>query len=1117
MPGQNLLQSLGAGPQKQTRFVPIQTSRFISGLYQNRSPLRGPLDSLYTDFYHMGTTDVLIDGLNSEVSARSTMIRRPGNPAFATGITAGAIDSFYGFHQSDGTIQVIADSLTDVENVIAGGAITSIFTKSSGAGQGYFQGIDKSLYISDGVDLVKYIPSIYNNPLTGLPIWNWGGAAPTTAPTFSITQTGSSGVAWVANTEWTTMGLLVDGFGNVQQLNSVNATGLNITQLGTSSSGNPGFNNATTPGDTVADNGITWTNFGPIVAWAPNKGFQNASTGGDNTNPCIIYDPVSQSCYIQANSNPGVRISGSVKPHFTGALGSKINDGQVVWFCLGAPKAPLLWQPAHAYPALGSVSNNDSVSSIVYPVTCAQAGIGSANAQTVYWFVSSGGTSGAGGTAPFASNETAGTITTDGDLLWTCLGTATRANNTNYVPWTSTGSTFSVIKDGASNLQVCVSATGPSGSSAPTFATSYGQTTQDGVNAGTNTFIGVTWVCVGTSLSWIASTQWYLPTSGFTPPTPAQPFGGATLVDTNGINQYVVNSGLSGSPTHPSWSGLGLTTTDNAVTWLAVSAFTAAGSSWIKNRGYVFSFKARRPSDVFVTTSPPLQIPNTNSPNITGPLGPPTGAQDGTVTTASPLIQITSGNTGAQVLLTGLGSTDPQFDTIEIFRSADGFSASGPYLFLTDIPMPPVVGNQPGTWQIIDFMPDLPTNLLPGLNPLIIAPINHENDPPPGQFGSTQFVQSSAATPTIPLAGSTLLGQVYHEGRLWGFLGNVVYASGGPDTVTGNGFTAWPPSNVFPFQSNVVKLLSTTAGLLVFTTTDLGFIGGGPAITDFTPQIIVPGLGLLAPNAVALLGGTPYLFTSDRQFLSVDTSSGITRIGHPIGNILADFDPTTAYVTYHTYGDLDHAFFVADGSGQWYRCDINPAPDGKYTGPVWSPKATVGSGFKAIASIETAPGTHQLLIGPTSAGHILARDSTFTTFADDGAPYHSFFVVGNVTLAHAGQMAQLHFLDIDLIQTGSQPTVSILFDEIAPTVDVPFEVISNKFITDPPKLYGPNDVPETIWMNRYYFGQTTSANPGKTPTPVWCKSLQLKVDFGSSDEVQNELMAFTLFAALWSE
>jgi hypothetical protein len=50
-------------------------------------------------------------------------------------------------------------------------------------------------------------------------------------------------------------------------------------------------------------------------------------------------------------------------------------------------------------------------------------------------------------------------------------------------------------------------------------------------------------------------------------------------------------------------------------------------------------------------------------------------------------------------------------------------------------------------------------------------------------------------------------------------------------------------------------------------------------------------------------------------------------------------------------------------------------------------------------------------------------------------------------------------------------------------------------------------------MNRYYMGQTIN---GGEPEPAWCKFLQLQFDFGN-DTVQNELLAFTIFGALWAE
>jgi hypothetical protein len=1107
LPGQNLLQFIGGGPQKQTRFVSLFTSRFLIGLYTNKSPLRSPLDSVYSEYYHMGATDSLLDGLNSEVSVRSTLIRRPGNPKYSTALTASAIDSFYSFHESTGQIQVIADSTTDVE-ILTPTSETSIFTKTVGAGEGYFQGINLSMYIGDGIDTVKYIPT-FINPITGQPIWNWGGAAPTVAPVTQVTQTGSAGVAWVASTVYSTMGLLLDSNGNIEQLSSVNATGLNSTRFGTSGTGQPSWDN--TVGNSTTDGTLTWNTRTPVgIGWLPNHLYNNDNLFlGTVTNPSCIYDPPTNALYILITPGNQASITNTTKPPFNGIPGSITQETgpgggnhPAKWFCLGPP---VLWKPAHAYAQY--VPTTPPNSFIVEPALPTGTTVQTIYLQTAQ-NASTSSASFSNPTWPVAPSP-AGSVTNDGDLIWNFLGAGAWAASTAYNAWTASNATFSAISDSNGNFQVCLTSGVSQSPVHPTWATTYGSHTADGT---------VVWVCVGPNTpSWAASTQWYLPATGFAPPQPSQSYGGANVTDSNGDVEYVIASGKSQTPGPPSWAGIGSTTSDGGATWLNIGLFTAAGFSWTKNVGYVYSFKARTAGDIFVTNPPPLQIPGTNSPNPTGPLGPPTGSADGTVTTASPVTQIIGANPGAQIKLTLQGSVDPQFDTIEIFRSADGFSASGPYLFLTDIPMPPAVGGVPGTTSIIDFMPDLATALLPGLNPLITAPIAHVNDPPPGQFGSTQFVPMSLAFPQIPAPGTALIGQVYHQGRLWGFVGNSVFASGGPDTNPGNGFTAWPPDNEFPFDSKVIRLLSTTAGLFVFTTTDIGFIGGGPAITQYESQVLVPGYGILSPNAVTTIAGIPYIFTSDRQVIGIDPNGGITRVAHNIGDKLTAFDPRFVYLTYHSFGDQDNALFISDGSSQWYRCDINMAPDGKYTGPVWSPRATIAGGFQALQSVETSPGIRQLLIGPPSAGFVLARDSSFTTFADNGSSYESNFTIGCIVLAHPGQMAEVAFIEADFEKVGTLPKVSIMFDELSPTNGAQFETISNSFVSDPPKLYGPTATPNTIWMNRYYLGQTTPGNPGNTPLPAWCKFLQLQIDFGNTDVVENELLAFSIYGALWQD
>ena len=222
----------------------------------------------------------------------------------------------------------------------------------------------------------------------------------------------------------------------------------------------------------------------------------------------------------------------------------------------------------------------------------------------------------------------------------------------------------------------------------------------------------------------------------------------------------------------------------------------------------MYAYKARLANDIY---------------NTTAPLGPPTGSQSGLVTTASlPFIMPTGANTGSVNTVSGLGSTDPQIDTVVIFRSTDGFQNGGPYPFVTEIANPAPIGGAAQPWSYQDFQPDT------ALNPLIEAPVDDENDPPP--------------------AGA--INAVLHFGRIWVSVGSVVFVSGEPDTVTGNGSEAFPPANNWVFPSNVTRLLPTPTGLIIFTTSDIFGIFGGPSIASFYSQPLVPGVGLLSWNAL---------------------------------------------------------------------------------------------------------------------------------------------------------------------------------------------------------------------------------------------------------------------------
>jgi hypothetical protein len=1147
--------------------------------------------------------------------------------------------------------------------------------------------------------------------------WNWQMTPPVSAPTLNIVASGSAATTWQASTVFSTMGLIVDGNTNVQQLISVNALGGNTTQFGTTGNGNPAWNQ--TPGGTTADNTITWTNWGPVATWTAHTLYNNNSIGGTLANPCLIYDPTTK--HIQVNGAPGNRqgTSGATPPKFTGIIGSFIWDLgagaglDVKWFDIGSPA---LWAGGHVYNAYLNDNPTTTAHAIAEPTL-------PPSTQTIFWQISGGGTSGASGTAPpFAT--LAGSQTSDNQLQWLCLGSATWAASTSYTQWTGTYPVFSVVKDSNGNMQICV-VSGTSGSTVPlpawvsahayalndqivdsnlfvqkvtsngtsglsktlttsaltsgiatyttstnhgysagqyvtvtgstnnavfnatdalivavptlaTFtvniahddigsagdvgtsvagptwnATPTGTTTDGGVTwtnqgaenaggrpAGWGTGYGdktpdgtVTWTCVGPSMAWAATTQWHLPVAGFSPPSASQPYGGSEVIGSAFV-QAVISSGKSAASPTPSWSltignfVLDPSTSNTGITWRNIAAQSTNSLSWTKGYGYVFAYKARTTSDLYApspTGGGVLLGLSASSPTPLVSQGTtPTGSADASVSSASPSVQMAvAANTGSVVFISGLGSTDPQCDTISIFRTFDGGAT---FFWVTDIKNPQPVSGNAGTWQYEDFIPDISTNTSAGLNTLVLAPISQSNNPP--QAGAINLVQ--------------------YFGRIFYSVGATVFCSQGPNVggavqPPGNGYTAFNPGQFWTFPSPVTRMVPTTVGLLVFTTSDVGIISGGPSITTLFNNIYVPGLGLTSYNALTVAGGLIDLFTADNQVVRFDPNMGVSKIGQPIGDQFfkygaqtTTFTPSSAYVTFHTQGLNDEALFVADGSTGWFRCVPNMAPDSAISGPVWSPKATLPDGCKAIQSLEVAPGQHALLIGSLSGNQpVMVRDSTYTTFTDRGTPYASNFTFGSMVLANPGQLAELGFITCEFVKTGTSPKLLVLLDEIvdvlvsisaasqsgnsttytytttsgftpvigddftitgmadsgnngtfvvastgAGTFTVSnslgvtravqtgsgtnFEDLSNYTFSatslppqDAPLVYGATLTATTLFTNRYYFAQTIGTLP--PPHGTSCRHMQVKIDFSSSDTVQNELLTMSIFGKHWQE
>lgn len=1048
----SLLEAAGAQPRNPSRGKPIHIARMETGLVTNRSALHDPA-SWYASKYG-GYPDALIDGSNMEVSNQLTVIRRPGLSRWSTVAVPDRPNSFYDWRTLDCGPLVVVDTPTSTY-VQSATQQTLIFTKSAGAGQGYYQGVADTLYYGDGVDLQQFI--LNGCTVSNGKAFNWGIAQPLTPPVGTVTPSAGATVQWRASTVFSTMGLIVDSQGNIQQLISVNAnpiTNPNTTQFGESGNGQPAWNQ--TPGGTTADNAWNWTNWGPIVQWTQNTLYNNGSVGGTLVNPCIIYDPVTKCCFVNANPSLASGTSGTTRPSFPAGFGSSVHDGGspgVKWFNLGSLKTPQTWLPSHSYPSLGTVSNDDSVSGIVEPVSLAG---GLPTNQTVFWQVNHTGitqTSGSSGSAPpwaTGLGNGTGTQTTDNQLLWLSLGSGTRLTNTSYTAWTAQGTVFSVIVDSNSNYQVCTTSGVSSGTATGSvvWSTGYNQTTTDGT---------VTWTNVGPEMTWAANTFWYLPTVGWFPPSGGVPFGGAIIIDSNNNEQAVIVSGLSGTPTHPVWATtpVGAQTTDNAATWQLIGPAITSGFQLTKGASYAYSYKSRTADDIYNTTAPP---------DWPSPLGPPTGSETGHVSTASPLFTISTPIPPSVVTLVIPGSSDPQVDTIVIWRTLDGGST---LFFLTEVPNTPPIGGVQQFQTVQDSAPDST------LNEFITAPINNQNNPPPAGF--------------LPMA--------YHFERIWGAVGNFVFASGGPDVLTGDPNQSFDPLDFFEFPEPVTRVVPTATGIYVFLTSDVYAILGGPVFTTFFSSPAIPGVGLLHYQAFDIHGGMMFLFSADKQFLSIDPSGGVNRMGGPIADQLQNFNPMTAFVSVHESGN-DNAIFVSDGQTGWFRLNPSQFPNGTQ---VWSPFGLVQAGVGAVQSIEVSNGVHRLLVGGQGANtHILQRD--FTTYEDDGTPYTCFFTMGSIPLVSPGQIAGLTFTNIRATRIGTSPIVSFLLNEVSGT----FTTFPSQQAY-PWQIYGSTLQPTSLYSNAYYFRDAG--------VPALAEHMQVKVSF-PAENFANEVLSLTVFGVI---
>lgn len=1088
---------------EQSKWAPLHTNRFFTGLWTQRNPLRdAAVPYLYEKFYAGSRFDSLIGGQNIELTAKLTMARRAGHSIYNSQ-TFTNLDRFHEFRTfsgSDEVIRVMADCIGNVYDATGPDRKTNVWTKSAGGGRTSFQSVGNTLYMGNGVDQKKWVQSpkswvlgtVFNSfdflvdsnnnlqVATGVrsaSITNVQQVAATN--TCTITFKTRVALAFYVGMNVSLFGLTTATWLNGQ---TVTITGVTYNQItfafvhadsssadtGTAVTGNQWtVAKITRPGTTAAVvtlqgigagqcpfvmgqsvtlagipvNVTNWNGVQVVTVVNADGSFDFASPGPTDESQFI-----GTATPVTAQPNP---------PVWGTTIGAITQDGNQQWLCKGSSVQNWgIVAPATAPTAVNSPkpsAYHDWAADTLYSTSLS---IIDSNGN-VQQLVGGGQT---GAIAP-VWNVTTGGTTVDNTATWKNMGSATWTGTTSYslnaliqVTWTywvtipgSGGGGYNTLmlipllpffflgSHSFEHVMKLVKAlifgafgmfiSAPQqdgGDSYPVTVTAVWQCTTPGITAATQpnwidgqgaqvTDGSVTWTNIGASAGWTANLLVSLDQK---------------VIDSNGNLQTISGSGKSGS-THPTWAtSLGATTVDNTATWINAGPFSAANSlPWI----YGYAFK---------------------------------NSVSGEVSSESPDSQPIILAADSLVTLQGQGSSDPQSDVVQLYRT----SQNGTTLLLMDeIPNPPA-GQ---TWIYVDG------NIDQNLSTTTQAQIALSNNPPP----------------------VGIIALAYSLRRIWGADGNTVYFSAGPDTLNGNGNSCFPPANNFIFPSKVTRLWPCSIGLIVFTVSDAYIIQGtGTASDPFFPNTYLEGIGLLNYDAFTVNGSTPYMMTNANKLISLDPGAGMVEIGFPIGDQFDSlYDPSSSYVTWHEGSSGDTALFAADGSDGWFRLSPTTAPE---NGFVWSPRALLAC--QAVQSLETTPGNVDLLIGPGSTpGPILKRDRSVNT--DNTATFVPFADIGSVTLAQPGQVAEIAFFTCVSRKVGKRPVLGLLLGEISGT-------FQNIYRTrqDPP-LLPPS---KTLYNDRY----STSQNQ----TPTFCHHFQLRIKW-SAEDAANELLSYTIFGAVHNE
>jgi len=1146
----NALQQAGASAEP-SNYAPLHTSRIFTGLWSNRSFLRDAATTEYQERSGMGRQDSILDGFNSEISTRLTLIRRPGSSVYNSA-SIPPVNRFYSFNTftaTDELIRVLADTglgggtIYDITTDLP--APAPIFTKSAGAGKAFFLGVGNTLYFTDGVDNIQWE---YGSGVQSA----WGVVAPPNAPQVTQTPRPNNYPAWQPNTAYQVNTPAISGMLIVDNLVSVPS---NVKIIPTLSGGRVALL-AGTNYDSGSAIPLPDPSFDPsrLLAWVtPGNGFNAAAL------PAGVY---------QASAPGGVMASS-----FQNRSGGYAFDASCNWFAVAwdtTAMADVTLSTSGTYQRIVFVTeagddlcfqfgSGPDLGAVPVPagfsgaLSLSQSGMVSCDpvnhSMTGVFRCKVDATSG----TPTISNlydDDSGNVWHGQTGVFTAFWKAGQGTSTEVVlngtalliPTTGTDTAamiFAVVPRYAqyglptgytlSNVVACAAMSGHHAS--PGNRAHGWNCSLDG-----QTFVGYMldsagniWdataniLAIGAVVTAAGGDIQYSPGTGTTGATEPiwNPVTGGTTVDntitwTNkgtaawqaghaysigdvimGVvvsppstpNQFFVATtpGTSGA-TEPRWqAGVGLDQDDNGVIWECI--------------GRALTWNDLGPGTPITAASaivdPDGYLENVYSPGVSGTTAPAFGHELGTLTTDNTVVWQNGGPFA-------VAATAPVQYGYEFMKSStNDLSNMSPasQTILVKRGNHVIVQGQ-GTGQL-------------GVDSIVIFRTAQGGStflqavtiPNPGAGQTWTWVDdlsdddlntewqaqvNGEGTPLPP--GATCLG--YHLGRIFAAVGNVVWVSSGPDAVVGGSSGNAGFNTFLTCQSRITRFWPCPLGMVVFTVRDAYLILG--SATDADPLymvVFIEDIPLRSFDCFTVNKTTPMMLTGNNTLLSLDPSAGITEIGFPIADRLEDeFDSAASFVTFHKETSRETALYVANGVNHWYRMAQTNAPE---SGSAWSPRAFIGAGIGCVQSVEVTPGQYRLLMSGTTDGPVLYRDKN--THTDNGNAYAVMTRFGAVVLAVPGQLAALNFITLESVKLGTRASLSLLLGELGGTFE------SLKRTRQDPTNLPPS---ESLYSDRYHFAQNQKT--------AWCRHFQMKVEWPAED-VANELLTFTIHGQTWQE